>query len=189
MEVLREHSLPLGRRLQLVHGDITLASVDALINAANAQLQHVGGVAGAIARRGGLAIQTESDTWVRKHGPISHDAPALTSGGKLLSRYVIHVVGPIWGEGDEDHKLYSAVQGALQMADKCGIKSVALPAISTGIYGFPKARAAHVILDVIFAYFEEQLDSKLRSVEIMLMDQQSVTAFVDELDSRRGVVR
>ena len=186
MAVIREHSLPARPRLELIHGDITQSSVDAIINAANPQLQHGGGVAGAIARKGGPTIQLESDAWVRNHGAITHDAPALTTGGNLPSRHVIHTVGPIWGEGDEDHKLTMAVQSALRLADDQAYQSVALPAVSTGIYGFPKERAAHVILDAILAFIDDQRHTTVRHIAITLIDEYSVEVFAAEFDARWG---
>jgi len=142
--ILHEFSLPSGQAIQLVHGDLTQERVDAIVNAANAHLQHGGGVAGAILRQGGGVIQTESDAWVRQHGPVSHAEPAYTSAGLLPCRYVIHAVGPVWGEGQEDNKLSAAVLGALRLADQLKLASIAFPAISTGIYGFPERRAAAI---------------------------------------------
>ncbi len=81
--LVAEHRLPGGQALQLIHGDLTEEHVDAIVNAANAQLQHGGGVAGAIVRRGGSLIQDESDAWVRTHGPLTHETPALTGAGRL----------------------------------------------------------------------------------------------------------
>jgi len=106
--VLKEHSFPTGQTIQIVQGDITTESVDVIVNAANEHLQHGGGVAWAISKKGGPAIQTESDAWIRQHGLVSHAHPAWTSGGLLPAKYVIHAVGPVWGDGDEDNKLASA---------------------------------------------------------------------------------
>ena len=93
--VLKTHTFSGGQQLHLVQGDITQEEVGAIVNAANLHLQHGGGVAGIISRRGGPQIQQESDAWVREHGPVSHAKPAYTSGGDLPCRYVIHAVGPI----------------------------------------------------------------------------------------------
>ena len=102
--VLQERSLPTGPKLQIVQGDVTVEEVDAIVNAANEHLQHGGGVAWAISKRGGPTIQRESDEWVRTKGTVNHAHPAWTSGGLLPAKYVIHAVGPVWGEGDEDAK-------------------------------------------------------------------------------------
>ena len=171
------HTFPSGATIRLVQGDITAAEVGAIVNAANAHLQHGGGVAAAISRRGGPAIQQESDAWVRQHGPITADRPALTSGGSLRSRLVIHVVGPVWGEGDEDAKLSRAVAGALELADSHHLATLALPAVSTGIFGFPKDRAADVILGALSAYFDRHPDTSLRRVDVTLYDGPTVQAF------------
>ena len=175
--LLAEITLPDGQTLQLVQGDITAEATDAIVNAANAQLQHGAGVAGAIVRRGGPAIQQESDAWVREHGPVTHEAPAWTSGGQLSCRYVIHAVGPVWGgRGDEDEPLAATVCGSLRVADQLGLESIALPAISTGIFGFPKERAAGVILSAIRAYFAAS-ESKVRLIRLVVYDAETAAAF------------
>jgi O-acetyl-ADP-ribose deacetylase (regulator of RNase III) len=175
--ILHEYSLLSGQILQLVHGDLTQERVDAIVNAANAGLQHGGGVAAAIVRQGGWNIQTESDAWVRQHGPVSHAKPAYTSAGKLPCRYVIHAVGPVWGEGQEDDKLSAAIHGSLRLADNLELTSIAFPAISTGIFGFPKPRAARLILHAIQAYFAAQPASGLKQVRLTLFDTPTLSAF------------
>lgn len=182
--VVAEQGLPNGQIVRLVHGDLTEEKVDAIVNAANTQLAHGGGVAGAIVRVGGQEIQAESDLWVREHGPVSHERPAITSGGRLPCRYVIHAVGPVWGEGDEDAKLRAAVTGALALADERTLANLALPAISTGIFGFPKDRGARVILDAIVDYFADKPESSLRQVRVTLIDEPSVAIFADEFSNR-----
>src|SRR5512145_2386322 len=116
--VLVGKKLRSNQTIQIVQGDITAEEVDAIVNAANEHLQHGGGVARTISNQGGPAIQKESDAWVREHGRVSHEHPAWTSGGRLPAKYVIHAVGPIWGDGDEDQKLSNAVIGSLQVADE-----------------------------------------------------------------------
>ena len=175
--LLDSHTFASGAVLRLMRGDITSANVDAIVNAANAYLQHGGGVAGAISRRGGPAIQSESDEWVRVHGPITADQPALTSAGTLACRHVIHVVGPVWGEGGEDLKLSRAVTGALRLADDRQLTTLAVPAVSTGIFGFPKERAAQVILGALAAHFDKAPDSSLRRVDVVLFDAPTIQAF------------
>jgi O-acetyl-ADP-ribose deacetylase (regulator of RNase III) len=118
--ILAEKIVPTGQTLEIAQGDITLENVDAIVNAANEHLQHAGGVAWSIVRRGGDGIQDESDAWIKKHGLVSHSHPAWTSGGQLPARYVIHAVGPVWGDGDEDAKLAAAVTGSLRVADELG---------------------------------------------------------------------
>lgn len=174
--VLAEASLPNGTLLQLVRGDITLETTDAIVNAANERLQHEGGVAWSISRRGGPAIQAESDAWVQSHGPVRHDAPAWTSGGRLACRYVIHAVGPLWSETEEaEAKLAAAVAGSLRAADELGLESISMPAISTGIFGFPKEHAARIILSAMREYFGTP--SGLKLARVVLLDVGTVHVF------------
>jgi len=145
--------------LELVEGDITELDTDAIVNAANERLAHGGGVAGVISRKGGPAIQRESDAWVRQHGPVVTGSAAITSGGNLKARHVIHAVGPrftVDGDGTprSAELLASAVRAALQMADDHGLKSIGLPAISTGIFGYPMAEAAQVMLRAAIEYLQ-----------------------------------
>jgi len=183
--ILRETRFPSKQTLQLVQGDLTTEVVDAIVNAANSHLQHGGGVAGIIVRRGGYEIQAESDAWVREHGPVSHAEPAYTGAGRLPCRYVIHAVGPIWGEGNDDNKLAAAVTGSLTLADRLGLSSMAFPAISTGIFGFPKERAAGVIFSAIECYFVQQPSSGLHIVRLTLFDQPTVDAFLKVWDTSK----
>jgi O-acetyl-ADP-ribose deacetylase len=184
--VLKEHVFPTGQTIQIVQGDLTTEAVDAIVNAANEHLQHGGGVAWAISKMGGAAIQKESNDWVREHGPVSHSRPAWTSGGRLPAKYVIHAVGPVWGDGDEDNKLTEAVSGSLRVADELKCESIAMPAISTGIFGFPKDRAAGIIFSAIGSYFAENPESAVKIVRIVLLDQSSVDMFTSVWQERWG---
>jgi O-acetyl-ADP-ribose deacetylase (regulator of RNase III) len=184
--VLMERVLQTGQTIQIVQGDITIENVDAIVNAANERLQHGGGVAWAISKKGGPAIQKESDEWIRQHGLVPHSQPAWTSGGRLPSKYVIHAVGPVWGGGDEDVKLADAVRGSLQVSDELKCSSIALPAISTGIYGFPKDRAARIIFSSIEKYFAENSSSALKTVKLVLFDQPSVDVFIRTWQNQQG---
>src|SRR5690349_17761204 len=100
-ERIAAYTLPNGTVIALERGDLTEATVDAIVNAANAHLQHGGGVAGAIVRRGGRVIQDESDAWVRANGNAGHARPALTGAGSLPAKAVIHAVGPVWRGGGQ----------------------------------------------------------------------------------------
>ena len=180
--ILRQKIFPSGQEFQIVQGDITQEQVDAIVNAANSHLQHGGGIAGVIVRQGGQVIQQESNEWVRINGPISHAEPAYTTAGNLPCKHIIHAVGPIWGEGDEDDKLSGAVSGSLRLADELNLGSLALPAISTGIFGFPKERAAKIIYETIEQYFIDQPGSGLRQVRITLFDQPTVDVFLKVWD-------
>ena len=176
--LITERKLSANRTLQIVQGDITIDEVDAIVNAANENLAHGGGVAWAISKNGGPTVQQESDEWIRKHGPVSHARPAWTSGGLLPAKYIVHAVGPVWGDGDEDKKLSDAVTGSLQVADELKCASIPLPAISTGIFGFPKDRAAGVIFDAIKEYFSKNTTSELKLIRVVLYDQATVDVFV-----------
>jgi O-acetyl-ADP-ribose deacetylase (regulator of RNase III) len=175
--ILTERIFPNDRRFQLVQGDLTLENVDAIVNAANAYLQHGGGVAGAILRRGGYIIQEESDRWVKEHGPVSHSQPAYTTAGSLPCRYVIHAVGPVWGEGGEDEKLRQAVEGSLMLAEQLGLNVISLPPISTGIFGFPKDRAARIILNAVAGYLQSGETRSLKTVRLTIIDQPTLDVF------------
>lgn len=137
-----------GARVVVTVGDLTTQDVDAVVNAANSGLQHGGGVAAAIVRAGGAIIQEESDTWVGRHGPIPPGKAAITSAGAMPAGNVIHVAGPIFREGqDNEGLLRAAVSGALDAAVEIEARSVAFPAISAGIYGYPVAEATAVLAD------------------------------------------
>lgn len=177
-KVVKEYPFSSGIKLQIISGDLTRERVDAIVNAANAYLQHGGGVAGAISRHGGPQIQIDSDQWIEQHGFVSHNSPAYTTGGNLHCRYVIHAVGPVWGEGDEDEKLADAISGSLKLGDQLSLISLAFPAISTGIFGFPKERAAKVILKAMRDYFAGTPGSNLEVVRITLFDQDSLHIFL-----------
>lgn len=129
-------------RIEVVEQDITLAPVDAVVNAANESLQLGAGVAGAIRRRGGPSIQEECD----RIGHCATGQAVVTGAGELEARWVIHAVGPVWrgGNAGEEAALASAVEAALARAEEVGARSVAVPAISAGVFGFPIERAAEI---------------------------------------------
>lgn len=176
---LLEHRLPSGHTLVLEHGDLTEADVDAIVNAANEELQHGGGVAGAIVRRGGPSIQAESDAWVAQHGPVSPERPALTGAGNLPARAIIHAVGPVWrgGTNGEPGHLRHAYAGALELAHEQGFLSIAFPSISTGIFGFPVEQGAHIALQAAVDFCAEHPTSPLREIRFTLIDEKTVNVF------------
>jgi O-acetyl-ADP-ribose deacetylase (regulator of RNase III) len=140
-------------------------------------------VAGAIVRRGGPQVQADSNEWVRQHGPVTHEQPAYTRAGNLHCLYVIHAVGPVWGEGEEDARLAAAIRGSLRLAEQLMLASISFPAISTGIFGFPKQRAAQIILSTIEAYFAQNPTSGLRQVRLALYDKPTLDAFLQVWES------
>ncbi|HXX57864.1 MAG TPA: macro domain-containing protein [Thermodesulfovibrionales bacterium] len=166
-----------GKTLRLVQGDITERDVDAIVNAANSHLQHGGGVAGAIVRKGGSIIQEESD----RIGFVPVGNAAVTGAGRLPARYVIHAVGPRMGEGDEDNKLRNAVLNSLKLASGKGLKSISLPAISSGIFGFPKERCAAILVREVAAYLRETPKTSLELVEFCVYDDLTAGLFRTEV--------
>ena len=164
--------------LELVEGDITDLDVEAIVNAANENLVLGGGVAGTIKRRGGPSVQEEC----RRIGSTPTGTAVITGAGKMKFKHVIHAVGPKMGEGDEDRKLSSAVRSSLALADRHGLKSVAIPAISTGNFGYPVERCARILLTEVHRYL--QGGTKLQRVVVCLYDEATWKLFAREL--RRG---
>ena len=179
-EIVFEHQTAAGQTIRIVRGDLTEEPVEAIVNAANERLAHGGGVAGAIVRRGGYEIQEESNRWVREHGPVPTGSAAITGAGRLPARYVIHAVGPVWGSGDEEAKLSSAVRSALELAAQHDIRSISLPAISAGIFGFPKPLCAQVILSTVRDFLAQHPEASVREVNLVLLDQETANIFGDE---------
>src|SRR4030066_2182469 len=160
MKIISEHQFG-ERAVRLVQGDITERDTDAIVNAANSNLQHGGGVAGAIVRKGGQIIQDESD----RIGFTPVGTAVITTAGKLPAKFVIHTVGPRMGEGDEDNKLKNAVLNSLMLASEKGLKSISIPAISSGIFGFPKDLCAKILVGESIAFMNNETGSSLRVVE------------------------
>lgn len=157
--------------IRLIRGDITTLEVDGIVNAANSHLQHGGGVAGAIVRRGGDVIQKESD----RIGYVPVGNAAITTGGKLPAKYVIHAVGPRMGEGDEDRKLRDATLASLERAEELRLQSLALPAVSSGIFGYPIERCAAVMLRAALDFRPRA--RSLQTVTFCLFDQRALETF------------
>ena len=164
-----------GRTLELVEGDITEIQTDAIVNAANDRLILGAGVAGAIRRKGGPEIQAECD----RIGGTFVGGAVITTGGKLKAKHVIHAVGPRMGEGDEDRKLRDATVNSLRLADEHHLKSLAFPAISTGIFGFPLERCAQIMLGAVIAYLRGK--THLERVVFCLFGRESYQVFAVQL--------
>lgn len=171
-----------GATVRAVVGDLTELDVHAIVNAANRQLRHGGGVAAAIARAGGPVIQEESDAWVADHGPLDRDEAAVTSGGELPTELVIHVAGPVYDEGRDDNEshLRAAVRAALEAADAHEVPSIAFPAISAGVYGYPQDEATAVIADEVATHLAAG-GSSLTDVRLVGLDETAATDFADGL--------
>ncbi|MBP1357576.1 MAG: ADP-ribose-binding protein [Sulfolobus sp.] len=163
--------------IDLIKGDITELEADAIVNAANSYLQHGGGVAYAIVKKGGYIVQKESDEYVRKYGPVPVGEVAVTSAGKLKAKYVIHAVGPKYGY-ESDDKLESAIRRSLEKADELNLTSIALPAISTGIYGYPYEICARIMAGVLKNY----KPTSLKKVYVCLYTQDAYDIFKQIFD-------
>jgi len=139
------------KQISILKGDITQIVVDAIINAANTSLLDGGGVDGAIHRRGGAAILAECQKIRAKQGGCAVGEAVITTAGNLPAKYVIHTVGPTWlnGEKNEPILLENAYRNSFKLADYLGLKTIAFPNISTGIYRFPKQLAAQIAFKVI----------------------------------------
>ncbi|MGB8023253.1 MAG: macro domain-containing protein [Nitrososphaeraceae archaeon] len=178
-EILDQIKLTNGKTTNLVKGDITERSVDVIVNAANSYLTHGGGVAAAIVRKGGQVIQQESD----KLGFVQFGSAVITTAGKLSCKSVIHAVGPKMGEGDEDNKLRKAVQSSLTLASEKGFKSISIPAISSGIFGFPKDKCAKILVNESIGFLKNRNTTSIEAVEFCLIDNETLHCFKIEFDN------
>lgn len=165
-----------GTKIRLTRGDLADLDVDAVVNAANAQLVLGAGVAGAIRARGGPSIQEECD----RIGGTTVGQAVITGAGNLKARHVIHAVGPRMGEGDEDGKLSAATLNSLKRADENNLGSIAFPAVSTGIFGFPKDRCARIMLSTVKDFLERETTS-LREVVFCLWSREDFDVFAQTL--------
>ncbi|MCI0449704.1 MAG: macro domain-containing protein [Chlorobi bacterium] len=170
--------------IEVTKGDITMLDTEAIVNPANNYLIHGGGLAAAIVRRGGMIIQQES----KKIGNVPTGSAVITSGGSLKAKHVIHAVGPRYkdGKSGEEEKLSSAVRSALEIAEKKKLKSVAFPAISSGIFGYPIAESSKVIVNAIIDYFntkkKEKSETTVEKVVLCLYDDEAFNNFAKEVE-------
>jgi O-acetyl-ADP-ribose deacetylase len=159
--------------IRLVRGDITRQSVDAIVNAANSSLLGGGGVDGAIHRAGGPVILEGCQAIRARQGGCKTGEAVITAGGRLPARYVIHAVGPVWNGGDrgEGELLAAAYRNSLRLAVEHGIETAAFPNISTGIYGFPKDKAAEIAVATVREFLEE--NPEVKEVVFVCFDQEN----------------
>ncbi|MGA2330146.1 MAG: O-acetyl-ADP-ribose deacetylase [Syntrophales bacterium] len=163
--------------LSLVEGDITREETDAIVNAANSRLAGGGGVDGAIHRAGGPSIMQEC----RKIGGCPTGQAVITTAGNLKAKYVIHAVGPVYqgGTKGEAALLKNTHLESLKLVSAKKLKSVAFPAISTGVYGYPVDEAAHIALTTVIDYLKEHGDIEL--VRFVLFGRKTYEIFAEEL--------
>ena len=177
----------LSDRLKVITGDITCLDVDAVVNAANSSLLGGGGVDGAIHRAGGPAVLNECRD-IRNHrypDGLPPGRAVLTTAGNMPADYVIHTVGPIWhgGTTNEREILSNAYRNSLKLATETGVKSIAFPAISTGIYGFPKKIAAVIAVNTILEHLKK--NSLPREVKLVFFSEKDKDSFYSAVEKSR----
>jgi O-acetyl-ADP-ribose deacetylase (regulator of RNase III) len=147
----------MNTRIKLIQGDITQMAVDAIVNAANSSLLGGGGVDGAIHRAGGKAILEECQLIRARQGGCTTGEAVITTAGNLPATYVIHTVGPVWNKGnsEEVRLLGNAYENSLRLAVENNVKTIAFPNISTGIYHFPKDKAAAIAIKTVTTFLEK----------------------------------
>ncbi len=175
-----------GGTVVLLQGDITRETTDAIVNAANSELLPGGGVCGAIHRAGGPEIAEACRRIRVERGPVPPGGAVATTGGKLPARHVIHAVGPVWqgGQNREAGTLASCYRESIRVADGLGLKSIAFPAISTGIFGYPLQQAAEVAVKAILEAFRKT--ATLTEARMVVFDDAAFAAFESAL---RGLAR
>lgn len=168
--------------IELIRGDITEIAVDAIVNAANSSLLGGGGVDGAIHRRGGPAILEECKRIRDRQGGCPTGEAVITTGGKLPARYVIHTVGPVWHGGDrgEAALLRNCYLNSLRLAEENGIKTIAFPNISTGVYGYPKPEAARIAIAAVRDYLSES--TSIEKVIFVCYDEENYQLYAERLE-------
>jgi len=168
-----------------IQGDITKVEADAIVNAANTSLMGGGGVDGAIHRAGGPAILDDCRKIVARQGGCPTGEAVITTAGRLPARYVIHTVGPVWNGGhkNEAEKLACCYRNSLQLAVDNGVKTIAFPNISTGIYHFPKAQAAKIAVKTIRDFLEQE--GSIEQVILVCFDGENLQYAQDALQKRQ----
>jgi len=165
--------MSIKEKIQILQGDLVAQDAETIVNAANNDLQLGGGVAGAIRRKGGPAIQEECD----RIGPIPLGEAAVTGGGNLKARYVIHAASMRLGEPTSETNLRASTRASLLRAKELGIRSIAFPAVGTGIAGFPMRRSAEVMLEEAAAHLAGE--TSLQDVRFVLYDRPAYDVFVE----------
>lgn len=176
--------------LQLLKGDITRIAVDAMVNAANAQLAGGGGVDGAIHKAGGKEIMDELDGIRKQIGRCETGSAVATGAGKLPAQFVFHAVGPVFrdGQSGEPEALASCYRTCLQMALERGAKTISFPSISTGVYGYPVREAASIAVLTIADWLEQHA-SPLHTVKLVQFSDQDHSIYREQAQQLRGLTR
>lgn len=167
--------------IQLIKGDITKIKADAIVNAANSSLLGGGGVDGAIHRAGGSAILEECRAIRAKQGGCDTGEAVVTTGGSLPAKYVIHTVGPVWNGGNKGERelLANCYRNSLQLAVANGVKTIAFPNISTGIYHFPKPEAAQIAIETVQRFIAN--DNSLEEIFFVCFDDENYMLYKELL--------
>lgn len=168
-------------KINVIKGDITIQKVDAIVNAANNSLMGGGGVDGAIHRAGGPQILKECKEIVSKQGELPTGEAVITSAGNMPAKFVIHTVGPVWhgGSSDEKQKLSDCYTNSLQLAIKNNCKTIAFPNISTGVYGYPKEKAAKVAVQTTQKFL--QSNPEIEQVVFVCFDDENYRLISEEI--------
>jgi O-acetyl-ADP-ribose deacetylase (regulator of RNase III) len=163
-----------NNQIQVIQGDITRQKVDAVVNAANETLLGGGGVDGAIHSAAGKKLELACRKIHEEKGGCKTGDAVITTGGNLPARFVIHTVGPVWrgGKQQEAELLFRAYLNSLRLASKKGIRTIAFPNISTGIYGFPKEQASKIAVSTIVDFLNNNKTS-VENVIFVCFDQEN----------------
>lgn len=167
----------MSQRIELVHGDITTQEVDVIVNAANNHLHRGGGVDAAIHKAGGPEILEACKAWVRENGELPTGKVLMTTAGQLPAKKVIHTAGPIWygGKSGEELLLTNCYTNSLKLAAENHFTSIAFPSISTGVFGYPKDKAAKVAINAVSSFLEN--DNTIQKVVFVCFDEENYNIY------------
>jgi len=171
--------------IEVKHGDLTEEIVDCIVNAANSSLDHASGLAGSIKKKGGEIIQKESDDYVKKNGRLEEGCVAVTTAGNLPCKHIIHAVGPMYHDGNQGEPILLAmvVTGCLETATNLKLSSISMPAISSGIFNFPKDRCAQIMFETTIQFLKTQQSqgtNSLKRIAFTNFDDKTVEIFKQE---------
>jgi O-acetyl-ADP-ribose deacetylase (regulator of RNase III) len=182
--VVARKEYPGGHAFEVVVGNLLTEPTDAIVNAANGQLAHAGGVAAAIARAAGPALEAEGDRIVASRGPLALGEAVVTTAGRLPFKGVIHTVGPHQGVGQEEGRLVQALRAAFERAHERGWGSVSFPAVSSGIFAVPLAVCARAYVRAVREFFAAHEETSLRTLRLCLLDGPLVALVQQELGKK-----